>query len=120
MPTTPLVGCEARVATTDGTVLEGRVTEVSAHPLSQEEIAGEQTDAWMAYLLATSPFGYRVTIDDASGDATDTPTGTAVGDTTTAQADSTATGDTTTAAADTIAEVTIVTSEERLISFLFN
>jgi hypothetical protein len=98
MPSDALVGRTARVTTAGGTILEGTVTEVSAHPLSQEEVAGEQTDAWMAYLLATSPFEYRVTIDGASGGAA----GIAA------------------AEADTIAEVTIVTREERLISFLFN
>jgi hypothetical protein len=98
MPSTPLVGCEAHVATPDGMVLEGTVAEVSARPLSQEEVADEQTDAWVAYLLATSPFGYRVTIDAVSGGAADAPIGTG----------------------DTVAEVTIVTREERLITFLFN
>ncbi|MDR1014664.1 MAG: hypothetical protein LBL86_06770 [Coriobacteriales bacterium] len=100
MPSTPLVGCDARVAMPDGTVLEGTVAEVGARPLSQEEVADEQADAWMAYLLATSPFGYRVTIDAAPGGvaADGAPTGTG----------------------DTVAEVTIVTREEKLISFLLN
>jgi hypothetical protein len=105
MPSTSLVGREARVTTAGGTVLEGTVAEVSAHPLSQEEVAGEQTDAWMAYLLATSPFEYRVTIDATSGGNGVTSGG---------EAGTVATE------ADTIAEVAIVTREDKLISFLFN
>ncbi|MDR3137002.1 MAG: hypothetical protein LBU07_06330 [Coriobacteriales bacterium] len=123
MPPDTLAGCAVRVALPDGVILEGVVAEVSASPLSQAEVSNEQPDAYTAYVLATSPYEYRVTIDvalpgamagtEATGAASAATSTSAVGVPVTSASDTAATG------AGVLADFTIVVREERLISLLF-
>jgi hypothetical protein len=92
MPSDTLTGCDVRMVTADGTVFEGAVSAVSAQPLSQQEVTDDMPDTWTAYLLAPSPWEYRITIDSVAG----APPG-GVG---------------------ALVDATIVVREERLLSFL--
>ncbi|MDR1421257.1 MAG: hypothetical protein LBI64_00125 [Coriobacteriales bacterium] len=92
MPSDTLVGCDVRMTTADGTVFEGVVSAVSTQPLSQQEVTDDMPDTWTAYLLAPSPWEYRITIDSVA----DTPPGDA----------------------GALVDATIVVREERLLSFL--
>ncbi|MDR1088662.1 MAG: hypothetical protein LBL23_05270 [Coriobacteriales bacterium] len=104
MPVTSLVNCEARITVSDGSIYEGRVTRVSSTPLSQEAIADSLPDAWTAHLLDTSPFAWEVEIEAVAEVA---PGSEISGDLEVPGEDGII-----------IADVTIVSHEERIISIL--
>jgi hypothetical protein len=85
-------GCPARIYAPDGEVTGASVTRVGAYPLSGAEIAASQSSDWMADMLSVDGYAYEVVL---AADKTNLKAG-------------------------DLLSVTLITSEIKPISLLFN